>query len=280
MFTLPHCFPLHLAAFPRTEILITYVLILTDSHTLTEIAAPSLVSPNSILSLCSRKGLYISALFSSLKFHLAELILSLTLPLCDLSYQAFTYLAPSAVRFGQQTLFLWCWAGACVITISLYFLFFIPGGVFVNYLFSIFYVIFTAFIDRHAAISVYLTLQEYFCITVRSLWSHFLGYNVIIHCKVQTCEHSTFSLPLRLSLSASLFQCLSLTLPVFYSSLFSASISLSKMMNILWAHLVEMASSQSSYHRIIKRVKAVQKALSRLDYSIIWIVIAPFFPFT
>lgn len=82
MFTLPHAFLLHLAAFPRTEILITYVLILTDSHTLTEIAAPSLVSPNSILSLCSRKGLYISALFSSLKFHLAELILSLTLPLC------------------------------------------------------------------------------------------------------------------------------------------------------------------------------------------------------
>lgn len=59
--------------------------------------------------------------------------------------------------------------------------------------------------------------------------------------------------------SSYLLQSLSLTLS---AVLLDRSITLNKMMNILWARLVQMASTQSSYHSVIKGVKAVQETLS------------------
>lgn len=76
------------------------------SHTLEDIAASSLILLSSILSVLSQKvSFHLCSSISSFFPHFAELILSLTLPLClhyYRSYQAFTYLAPSAVRFGLK----------------------------------------------------------------------------------------------------------------------------------------------------------------------------------
>lgn len=83
-----------------------------QSHALSQIAASSLIIFNSILSLFSHKSLYI---ISALQFQsLASLCWAHTLlnAACLFPYylchQTWTYLAPSAVRFGQKTFHFWC----------------------------------------------------------------------------------------------------------------------------------------------------------------------------
>ena len=83
------------------------------SHTLKDIAASSLILLSSILSVLSQEvSFHPCSSISSFFPHFAELILSLMLPLClhyHPSYQAFTYLAPSAVSFGLKNILLLMW---------------------------------------------------------------------------------------------------------------------------------------------------------------------------
>lgn len=88
----------------------------------------------------------------------------------------------------------------------------------------------------------------------------------LIFCKVtrksfycmQTFDHIPFLLAHPFPRLSDLLQSLSLTLS---AVLLGRSITLNKIMNILWARLEQMASTQSSYHSVIKRSESSTRGI-------------------